>query len=45
MFNRALLDHRVVSLDDALARAALLEDQAEAGRAAAWIRRLAHPTG
>jgi hypothetical protein len=41
VFNRALLDHGVVQLDDALRRAAELEDGAEAARAAAWIRRLA----
>jgi hypothetical protein len=41
VFNRALLEHGVVRLDDALARAALLEDATEARRAAAWIRRLA----
>lgn len=40
-FNRALLDHRIVGLDEALARTAELDDNAEAARAAAWIRRLA----
>jgi len=41
VFDRALLDHRIVTIDEALARAALLDDAAEAQRAAAWIRRLA----
>ena len=40
-FNRALLAHGVVALDEALARVAQLDDPAEAQRAAAWIRRLA----
>jgi len=40
VFNRALLVHRIVTLDAALARAGELEDAAEAARAAAWIRRL-----
>ena len=39
-FNRALLAHHIVNLDNALARTAELEDAAEAARAAAWIRRL-----
>ena len=39
-FNRALLSHRVVRLDEALARAEQLEDPAEAQRVAAWIHRL-----
>lgn len=42
-FNRALLTHGIVTLDDALTRAALLDDPAEAQRAAAWIRRLVAP--
>jgi hypothetical protein len=41
VFNRALLDHGVVSLEAALVRAAELPDAAEAARAAAWMRRLA----
>ena len=40
-FNRALLRHGIVALDLALARAAELEEPAEAARAAAWIRGLA----
>jgi hypothetical protein len=40
-FNRALLRHGIVRLDDALQRAKKLEDPAEAQRAEAWIRRLA----
>ncbi len=40
VFNRALLKHGIVTLELALARAAELEDAAEAARAAAWIRRL-----
>jgi len=40
-FNRALLAHGIVRIDDALARAAHLEDPAEAKRAAGWMRRLA----
>ena len=43
VFNRALLTHRIVSLEAALQRAAELEDAAEAARAVAWIRRLARP--
>ena len=39
-FNRALLSHGVVRLDEVLARAEQLEDPAEARRAAAWIHRL-----
>jgi hypothetical protein len=41
VFNRALLTHGVVSMDQALSRVADLEDPAEALRAASWIRRLA----
>jgi hypothetical protein len=40
-FNRALLRHGIVRLDDALQRAQKLEDPTEARRADAWIRRLA----
>jgi hypothetical protein len=40
-FNRALLSHGIVSVDEALSRAAMLEDATEATRVAAWIRRLA----
>lgn len=40
-FDLALLRHGIVSLGDALARAAELEDPAVARRAALWIRRLA----
>ena len=43
VFNRALLAHGIVRLDDALARAHLLDDPAEAARASGWIRRLARP--
>ncbi len=39
-FNRTLLSHGVVSLDEVLVKAEQLEDPAEARRAAAWIRRL-----
>lgn len=41
VFNRALLEHGIVSVRDALQRAGELEDGAEAARAQAWIRRLA----
>ncbi len=41
IFNRALLSHGIVSLDEALTRAAMFEDTAEAARVADWIRRLA----
>jgi len=40
-FNRALLSHGVVRLDEVLARAEQLEDPVEARRAALWIHRLA----
>ena len=40
-FNRAMLVHRVVTLDSVLARIALLENSDEAQRAAQWSRRLA----
>jgi hypothetical protein len=40
-FNRALLAHRIVSVDAALAAAAQLDDADEARRTALWIRRLA----
>jgi hypothetical protein len=40
VFNRALLEHGIVKLDQALARAAELEDPALARRAATWIKRL-----
>ena len=39
-FNRALLSHGVVRLEEVLARAEQLEDPAEARRVAAWIHRL-----
>lgn len=39
-FNQALLRAGIVSMNDALQRASLLPDSAEAARAAAWIRRL-----
>jgi hypothetical protein len=41
VFNRALLRQGIVTLPDGLARAADLEDPAEASRARAWIQRLA----
>lgn len=41
LFNKALLDHGIVLLDTALARADLLPDPVEAGRARSWIARLA----
>jgi hypothetical protein len=40
-FNRALLNSGIVSLEDALARAAQLEDASEAQRVRGWITRLA----
>lgn len=40
-FNRALLASGIVTLDQALLRASALGDPAEAGRVAAWIRRIA----
>jgi hypothetical protein len=39
-FNRALLAHGIVGLDDVLARATLLEDPGESARVIAWTRRL-----
>jgi hypothetical protein len=39
-FNRALLEHGIVELEEALARAAMLDDPAEAKRVSAWVRRL-----
>lgn len=42
-FNRALVAHGIVRIDDAITRCAGLEDAAEAARAVAWIRRLAPP--
>ena len=42
-FNRALLVHRLVTMDDAVARAANLEDAKESARAVAWIKRLTIP--
>ena len=41
VFNRALLDHGVVGLADALERAGELESAEKAARAQAWIQRLA----
>lgn len=41
VFNKALLRAGIVQQQEALQRAALLEDPAEAARAANWIRRLA----
>jgi hypothetical protein len=41
VFNRGLLEHGVVQIEDALNRTAELEDPAEVARASAWIRRLA----
>lgn len=43
VFNGALLKHGIVTLDQALARAAQLTDSAQAQRATAWIRRLSRP--
>lgn len=40
-FNRALLRDGIVSMDDALARAGMLQDPDQAARVRAWIRRLA----
>ncbi len=40
-----LLAHGIVSMGDAFARTAELEDAAEAARASAWIRRLHLPVG
>lgn len=40
VFNRALVTHGIVSIEAALARAAELDDAAEAARVTAWIRRL-----
>lgn len=42
-FNRALLAHGVVTMDQALARVAKLDDRDESARAAAWIKRLTMP--
>ena len=44
VFNRALLKHGIVTLDQALARAAQLDDSAWAQRATAWIHRLSRPS-
>ena len=41
LFNRALLAHGIVKIDDCLARAADLTDPAEATRVKHWITRLA----
>lgn len=41
VFNAALLRAGIVRVEEALARAALLDDPAEAARTTAWIRRLA----
>ncbi len=42
-FNRALLAHGVVTMDQALERVAKLDDRDESARAAAWIKRLTMP--